>query len=192
MPRGDSAETRDRLLRAGLSEFSSHGLAGARVERVAASGGVSKQGIYNYFGGKDGLFLAVIDVFVVGPLDSLAFDPLDLAAYAGRLFDLLEENPDVARLIAWSEVGTPTPGPDALRPTIARRAELIRDAQAAGRLSRELDPLDTLLAVHALPMAWHLHPGRPTAVSAATGRSRREASVEAARHFTLEVSVLRR
>lgn len=40
-------------------EFAERGLAGARVERIAASAGCNKQLIYHYFGDKQGLYDAV-------------------------------------------------------------------------------------------------------------------------------------
>ncbi|WP_411699621.1 TetR family transcriptional regulator [Conyzicola sp.] len=191
MPTGDSTDTRARLLRAGLVELSTHGLAGARVDRVAAAAGLSKQGIYNYFGGKDGLFLAVLEKFVTEPLDTLAFDPLDLPDYAGRLFDLLEKQPDIARLITWHGIAS-SPEPATLPPAMARRVELIRDAQEHGYLRSELNALETLLAVHALPLAWHAHPGLNPPDSAATRLRRREASRDAARNFAHDVSAAQR
>lgn len=44
---------------AGVAEFTRHGLAGARVERIAAKAGVNKQRIYFYFKSKEGLFVEI-------------------------------------------------------------------------------------------------------------------------------------
>lgn len=187
MPVRTSAATRERLLSAGLAEFSSHGLAGARVDRVAASTGTSKERIYSHFGSKDGLLLAVFERFVAGPLSSLPFDPLDLPSYVGMLFDLLEERPAIARMLAWSGVGPSVPGPDLLGPLSTQRARLIREAQEDGRLGHEFDPQEILLALHGLPLAWHVYPGLLPSGSAAISRRRRIASVEAARCFALDL-----
>ncbi len=42
-------------------EFSRNGLAGARVDEIAARAGVNKQLVYHYFGDKDALYLAVLE-----------------------------------------------------------------------------------------------------------------------------------
>jgi len=59
--RRDPAATRKKLLIAARREFASHGLAGARVDEIAARAGVNKQLVYHYFGDKDALYLAVLE-----------------------------------------------------------------------------------------------------------------------------------
>lgn len=69
MPDPASAEIRSRdadrsqqvILDAAVAEFSSHGLAGARMDRIAERAGVNKRLIYYYFKSKDALFLAVLE-----------------------------------------------------------------------------------------------------------------------------------
>jgi AcrR family transcriptional regulator len=51
-----SDETRNRILKAAFDEFATHGIAGARVDRIAASAGVNKAMIYYHFPGKQDLF----------------------------------------------------------------------------------------------------------------------------------------
>jgi TetR/AcrR family transcriptional regulator len=59
--RRDPAATRTKLLSAARREFASRGLAGARVDEIAARAGVNKQLVYHYFGDKDALYLAVLE-----------------------------------------------------------------------------------------------------------------------------------
>jgi AcrR family transcriptional regulator len=59
--RRDPARTRAQILEAALLEFSHKGLAGARVDQIAARGGINKRMIYHYFGNKENLFLAVLE-----------------------------------------------------------------------------------------------------------------------------------
>ncbi|MDB5732476.1 MAG: TetR family transcriptional regulator [Variovorax sp.] len=49
------------ILVAARDEFAQHGLAGARVDRIAERAGLNKRLIYYYFGSKDDLFLAVLE-----------------------------------------------------------------------------------------------------------------------------------
>lgn len=59
--RRDPAATQRKLLTAARREFSDRGLAGARVDEIAARAGVNKQLVYHYFGDKDALYRAVIE-----------------------------------------------------------------------------------------------------------------------------------
>ncbi|EJN06603.1 transcriptional regulator [Bradyrhizobium sp. YR681] len=60
--RRDPVATRKKLLTAARLEFARHGLAGARVDEIAMRAGVNKQLVYHYFGDKDALYLAVLEV----------------------------------------------------------------------------------------------------------------------------------
>jgi TetR/AcrR family transcriptional regulator len=59
--RRDPVATRQKLLTAARREFAKSGLAGARVDEIAARAGVNKQLVYHYFGDKDALYLAVLE-----------------------------------------------------------------------------------------------------------------------------------
>ena len=50
-----------RILEAAKQEFSAHGLAGARVDRIAAKAGANKRMLYYHVGKKDDLYLAVLE-----------------------------------------------------------------------------------------------------------------------------------
>ena len=51
-----SDDTRNRILKAAFDEFAAHGIAGARIDRIAISAGVNKAMIYYHFPGKQELF----------------------------------------------------------------------------------------------------------------------------------------
>src|SRR6201989_999363 len=59
--RRNPAATRQKLLAAARREFAASGLAGARVDEIAARAGVNKQLVYHYFGDRDALYLAVLE-----------------------------------------------------------------------------------------------------------------------------------
>jgi TetR/AcrR family transcriptional regulator len=59
--RRDPVATQNKLLTAARREFAQNGLAGARVDEIAARAGVNKQLVYHYFGDKDALYLAVLE-----------------------------------------------------------------------------------------------------------------------------------
>jgi AcrR family transcriptional regulator len=53
--------SRERILGAALDEFAEHGLAGARVDRIARGAGVNKAMIYYHFDSKEQLYLKVLE-----------------------------------------------------------------------------------------------------------------------------------
>ena len=55
-------ETRDRILDAALREFSSSGLAGARMDQIAAGASVNKALLYYYFDSKENLYAAALEM----------------------------------------------------------------------------------------------------------------------------------
>ena len=57
----DPLGTRAAILTAATAEFTAKGLSGARVDAIAKAAGANKRMIYHYFGGKDGLYLAVLE-----------------------------------------------------------------------------------------------------------------------------------
>ncbi|WP_295532268.1 TetR/AcrR family transcriptional regulator [uncultured Pseudacidovorax sp.] len=57
----DADRSQAAILLAAREEFAGHGLAGARMDRIAERADVNKRLIYYYFGSKDDLFLAVLE-----------------------------------------------------------------------------------------------------------------------------------
>ncbi len=56
-----AAATRQRILDAALHEFAANGLAGARVDEIAARAGANKRMLYAHFGSKEELWLTVLE-----------------------------------------------------------------------------------------------------------------------------------
>ena len=57
----DPERTKANILAAATKEFSARGLAGGRIDSIAARAGANKRMIYHYFGNKHGLWLAVLE-----------------------------------------------------------------------------------------------------------------------------------
>ena len=57
----DPERTRAVILNAAIAEFTSKGLSGARIDRIAKRASVNKRMIYYYFGNKEGLYIAVLE-----------------------------------------------------------------------------------------------------------------------------------
>ncbi len=57
----DPARTMANIMEVAMAEFAEKGLAGARIDEIAAATQTSKRMIYYYFGSKEGLYLAVLE-----------------------------------------------------------------------------------------------------------------------------------
>ena len=57
----DPERTKANILEVAEAEFGEKGLAGARIDAIAAATNTSKRMIYYYFGSKEGLYLAVLE-----------------------------------------------------------------------------------------------------------------------------------
>lgn len=115
MDRSDG--TRARILAAARSEFAELGVAGARVDSIAATANINKQRIYAYFGDKEQLFDAVLTNAFERLTDAVPLPQSrrELVEYASRVFDFHVQNPDFNRLLAWEALAFRTrslPGED--------------------------------------------------------------------------------
>jgi AcrR family transcriptional regulator len=154
----DPQATRQRLLEAAADEFAAYGIAGARVERIAAAARSNKSQIYHHFGSKKRLFDAVLDALVTRTADQVPFDARDLPGYAARLVDLYEDDPRIARLATWHrlEHSAPAGRIAMLAAALLDESEQIRLAQAVGVLPPAREPPDLLNLVLHLSFLWTL------------------------------------
>ena len=150
----DSAATKERLLGAATEEFAAHGIAGARVDRIAAGARANKQLIYAYFGSKEQLFDAVVATSC-GPLvQEVPFDPDDLPGYVGRLFDYLIEHPEVVRLVLWAGLERPTAIAPFEADSYRAKLKALTETQRDGRVDATFAPADLLALLLGLVGAW--------------------------------------
>jgi TetR/AcrR family transcriptional regulator len=99
--------SRAKILDAARIEFVSHGLNGARVDRIAEQSGVNKNLIYHYFGSKDALYLAVLERIYADMRSHQQDEDLrDLPPVEGmkrlvsNTFDHFVATPDLTRLMS--------------------------------------------------------------------------------------------
>ena len=100
----DPARTRARLLAAAVREFSEHGYAGARIERISGAAGVNRERLYANFGDKRRLFEAVLAERLATALDATPVrgsGPQAAADFAADYFDACLATGDLPRLVTW-------------------------------------------------------------------------------------------
>ncbi|WP_033344287.1 TetR family transcriptional regulator [Catenuloplanes japonicus] len=146
---GDAAATRRRILDAAIAEFAAFGIAGARVDRIAAASGANKAMIYKYFGNKDQLFDAVFDTIVVQTTNDVPVDADDLPGYIARLWDEFRAHPELLRLQRWDALERDGHGmsADVVRKADAEKTEAIADAQRRGLVDATLPPRTLLTLI---------------------------------------------
>jgi AcrR family transcriptional regulator len=139
----DAAATRARILAAATTEFARHGLAGARVDRIAQQAEGNKRLIYMYFGSKEKLFDAVLERSLEDLIEAVPFTPEDLPTYAARVFDYRIEHPELVRLYIWRGLERPTLG-EGERLSYEKKLAAIAAAQQEGRLNDTYAPADVM------------------------------------------------
>jgi AcrR family transcriptional regulator len=172
----DADATRQRLIDAAREEFAQYGIAGARVDRIAANASSNKAQIYHYFGSKDALFDAVWESVVDQIVDAVSFDVEDLPGFASRVAETYARHPELVRLITWQrlERGDDPPHPRAVN-DIESRVSAVADAQRAGLISSRFEPpVLFALIVHVAALWGTTSPDVLAVVQVSSAKQRRE------------------
>ena len=138
----DAERTREALLDAALAEFGAKGLAGARTSEIADRAGVNRKLISYYFGGKDGLYKAILDRWYAQE-EQLQEPDISLEELVWRYLEAGHRQPDLQRLFIREELEQ---DPDAVaHEPVADDIADLRRRQAEGEIADELDPAFVLL-----------------------------------------------
>ncbi|WP_193048419.1 TetR/AcrR family transcriptional regulator [Mycolicibacterium baixiangningiae] len=149
----DSTETKRRLMQAARAEFAEHGLAGARVDRIAERADANKRSIYMHFGTKEELFDLVVSMSLVELAEAVPFDVTAMPSYAGDLYSTLQGRPDIFRLTSWAVLERPRPL-DAEMDSYRGKVESIERAQQGGAIASEPDAATMMSMVLAIVTSW--------------------------------------
>ena len=155
--------TREKILRAAIGEFATHGYSGARVERIRQRAGANTRMIYHYFGDKSRLYVAVLE-HVIGELRQeemrLEVDRIDPIEGLLQLFDFVDQH-----FAAHPELMTLLSGENLLRGRFVRGSaktriissplmplveELLRRGERKGLIRSGIDPLHLYVVMVAL------------------------------------------
>lgn len=185
----DPEGTRARILRAAVEEFSEHGSAGARVDRIAAKAGANKESIYRYYGSKQELLRRVLDEYLNTRGEEIGPDPDDPVSYPASLVRMHAPDPALVRLVAWE--GLETRGPIDDRSVQERQVHydrkiaVIEEAQRAGLIDPALDARHLLFTFLAMADWLFVSPQHARLIF---GRDVDEELVERHADFLLEVA----
>ncbi|MBI9115690.1 TetR/AcrR family transcriptional regulator [Sanguibacter suaedae] len=162
----DTERTRRVILEAAVEEFAARGLAGSRVDSIAARAGTNKERLYRYFGSKEKLFdhvLAVeLDALVTAvPATGTGTD--GLADHAVAVLDFYATHPHLPRLLFWEGLER-----DGAAAEVARRSHTCQEQVDRLRVVEpcltDTEARGVLLTITTLAAAWSVLPGLSRAV----------------------------
>lgn len=161
--KNDPEGTRRMILEIAHQEFSSRGLSGARIDEIAERTRTSKHMIYYYFGSKEGLYRAVLEMAYSGireregQLDLEDLEPLEaLRRLVEATFEYDEAHPDFVSLVSMenlhhAEYLEPS---DAIREInaviIERLAKILERGVRQGVFRSDVDAVDVHMAISSL------------------------------------------
>jgi len=177
-----TTQLRDEILAAARDEFARHGLAGSRIDRIAKTARASKERLYAHFHDKETLFWEVVTTDAQDYFAATGLVPHDVPAFVGDVFDLARGHPEHLRMITWARLeglSLDQPVIDGL-PEHALAA--IEAAQATGHVDPSWVPIDLLILLFGIGLAWAQFPG-PLDEDPGVVAAHRAAAVEAARRI---------
>src|SRR5437879_10177403 len=156
----DPERTKRDILEVAMQEFASEGYSGARVDTIAAKTRTSKRMIYYYFGGKEQLYLAVLEEAyrsirtLESRLDSEKYGAEEaLRRLVDATFDHDERNPNFIRLVSIENIhrARHLKRSAELRElnstVIATLRRILERGREEGVFRRDVDPIDLHLAI---------------------------------------------
>jgi AcrR family transcriptional regulator len=159
----DPQRTSAAILAAAVKEFSEKGFGGARINTIASRANINKRMLYHYFGGKDALYVAVLEGAYVAirsaetRLHLADRDPIEgmreLIQFTWRYF---LDHPEFLSLLATENLHRARYLKRSARifdlhsPLIAQIATLLRRGAASGQFRPGADPVKTYISIAAL------------------------------------------
>lgn len=155
--RRDPEASRQALLDAALDEISEHGLAGARTGTIAKRAGLNKQLISHHFGGKEGLYRALIDRWLA---EEEGFDAegMPLAGLVQNYVEDAHRHRRLHKLLLRASLD----GSDDVPGLSQDDLDAMRRRRQAGEISDRLDPGFILLLLQAAVAAGIVFPADVT------------------------------
>jgi AcrR family transcriptional regulator len=159
----DPEGTKRNIIEIATEEFAGKGFSGARVDDIAARTKTSKRMIYYYFGGKEGLYIAVLEAAyqsirsVEAALDLERQGPEQaLQALVSFTFDYQNAHPEFIRLVMNENIlnGAYVSRSKTIQRLNATAIDALRDLLARGQRSgafrHDIDPVDLHMSISAL------------------------------------------
>jgi AcrR family transcriptional regulator len=151
------------ILAAAVKEFTERGFGGARVDQIAARARINKRMLYHYYGGKEALYIAVLESAYVGirsaeaELDLENRDPAEAMRHLTRFtWDYFVEHPEflsllnTENLLRGKYIKTSSRIIALHSPMISLLADTLRRGVEIGEFRDNVDPVDLYVSIAAL------------------------------------------
>jgi AcrR family transcriptional regulator len=158
----DAERTRKEILEVATREFADQGFAGARVDEIAARMRTTKRMIYYYFGGKEQLYIEVLErsyARIRAVEREVDVDHLDPCAAIRRLaeltFDHHDSHPEFIRLVSIENIHHAEHMRKSKQlaslknPVIELIERILERGHAEGVFRRDVDPIDVHMMISA-------------------------------------------
>ncbi len=158
--RRDAAATRARILDAATQEFSAKGYDGARMDQIVDRAGCNIRMAYHYFGGKEGLYLKVLErAYEQVRSREVELDLKHLAPVEGMqaliefTFDHIAGHPEFVGLMATENMlkgrllKKSTLVPQTTAPLVDSIRDLLRRGTDAGVFRSNVDPVQLYITI---------------------------------------------
>jgi len=156
----DADRTRNELLQTDTEVFAESGYSGARVDEIAKRTRTTKRMIYYYFGGKEQLYLAVLERAYLGireaeqSLDTGDLGPVDAIRRLAELtYDHHRQHPDFIRLVSIENIhrGEYLRRLESLRklanPVVELLEQILARGRSEGKFRRDVDAIDVHVVI---------------------------------------------
>ena len=158
----DAERTRNEILEVATREFADHGFAGARVDEIAARMRTTKRMIYYYFGGKEQLYVEVLEreyARIRAAEREVDVEHLDPRAAIRRLaeltFDHHDSHPEFIRLVSIENIhhaehmAKSKQLANLKNPVIELIERILDRGRAEQVFRRDVDPIDVHMMISA-------------------------------------------
>jgi len=159
----DPQRTSAAILAAATREFTEQGFGGARVDEIAARARINKRMLYHYYGGKEALYVAVLENAYVGirsaeaVLDLENRDPAEAMRHLARFtWDYFVAHPEflsilnTENLLRGKYIRTSDKVIELHSPMISLLSHTLKRGVAIGEFRDKVDPVDLYISIAAL------------------------------------------
>lgn len=153
VPPKKEVNSQEAILKAAIEEFAERGVEGARIESVARQAKFNKSLIYRYFTDKRGLFEAALQSKLEERNENVEKMPVDISEILQFYFEENLRDQNYVRVLlneAQQNEGAPLIDEPWRQEYYQKHIDRLKQSQAEGTLSDEIDPVCLMLIFTAL------------------------------------------
>jgi AcrR family transcriptional regulator len=158
----NALKTKAKILKIATLEFSSKLFDGARMDRIAARANINKYMLYHYFGGKDGLFTAVLEAMYGSiresqkDIDAHLSPSAAMKALIAQTYEVVYKHPEFIGLLNSENImrarhiRNSQQIRDIYEPLIPTLQSILKRGEASGEFRTGIDPVELYISIGSL------------------------------------------